>query len=362
MTLETHAGNLALVPGRRPARPDARPAAPASPGRVRSTADCRAPPEQQLAELVAESWNCGRRIISGVRGRGRSMGTSAMMRPGRGLITATTSARNTASDDRVGDQQGGGRPLGPDPLQLEVEALAGHLVERAERLVEQQDLGVDHQGPGDGHPLAHAARQLGRAGPWSKPSRPTSGIRSSISWSDFCRPLTSRGRRMLLVTDPPRQQGRVLEGDAELVVAPGQLAARSPWTSASPEVGVSRSARIRRMVDLPQPDGPSRATKAPAGAAKSTWSSAVTDLAPDPELLGQVVQRDALPVATRGRPCRPASGCQCRRTAVRVGQWPPRQAVGLGLEVGVLLVDLGQHRHVEQLVGGDGGAADRRGS
>ena len=51
-------------------------------------------------------------------------------------------------------------PLGPDALQLEVEPLAGHLVERAERLVEQQHLRLDHQRPGDGDPLAHAAREL----------------------------------------------------------------------------------------------------------------------------------------------------------------------------------------------------------
>ena len=58
------------------------------------------------------------------------------------------------------DEQRRARPLGPDALQLEVEALAGHLVERAERLVEQQHLRLDHERPGDGDPLAHAAREL----------------------------------------------------------------------------------------------------------------------------------------------------------------------------------------------------------
>ena len=37
-------------------------------------------------------------------------------------------------------------------------------VERAERLVEQQHVGLGGEGPGDGHPLAHAARQLAGEG------------------------------------------------------------------------------------------------------------------------------------------------------------------------------------------------------
>ena len=64
----------------------------------------------------------------------------------------------------MGDEQRGARPLGPDPLQLEVEPLAGHLVERAERLVEQQHLRLDHERTGDRDPLAHAAGELRRPG------------------------------------------------------------------------------------------------------------------------------------------------------------------------------------------------------
>ena len=58
------------------------------------------------------------------------------------------------------DEQRRARPLGPDALQLEVQALAGHLVERAERLVEQQDLRLDHERTRDRDALAHAAREL----------------------------------------------------------------------------------------------------------------------------------------------------------------------------------------------------------
>ena len=44
--------------------------------------------------------------------------------------------------------------------ELGVHPLAGHLVERPERLVHQQQLRVEGQRPGDRHPLLHAARQL----------------------------------------------------------------------------------------------------------------------------------------------------------------------------------------------------------
>jgi hypothetical protein len=47
--------------------------------------------------------------------------------------------------DRVGDKQRGCCSLGPDAQQLDIEALAGHLVEGAERLVEQEDLRLHHQ-------------------------------------------------------------------------------------------------------------------------------------------------------------------------------------------------------------------------
>ena len=47
------------------------------------------------------------------------------------------------------------------------------------------------------------------------------------------------------------------------------------------------------MVDLPQPDGPSRATKAPAGAARSTSSRADDRRPADLELLAEVAQGDA---------------------------------------------------------------------
>ena len=82
-----------------------------------------------LNDVTLAKCKRGVRIISGVRGLGRSMVTLAMMRPGRALITATVSARNTASaiewvTSRVvvarSDRKARPRILGPcDPRQSE---------------------------------------------------------------------------------------------------------------------------------------------------------------------------------------------------------------------------------------------------
>ena len=52
--------------------------------------------------------------------------------------------------------------LGLDALELDLHLAAQLEVERAERLVEQQHLGVVDQGPGQRHPLLLAAGELGR--------------------------------------------------------------------------------------------------------------------------------------------------------------------------------------------------------
>src|SRR6266511_3113385 len=63
----------------------------------------------------------------------------------------------------VGDEQDGQVLLPPDPFELVVQDVASHRVERAERLVHQQDVGVLCEGAGQRHTLAHAARQFVRS-------------------------------------------------------------------------------------------------------------------------------------------------------------------------------------------------------
>ncbi len=60
----------------------------------------------------------------------------------------------------MGDEQHRLAPLKPDPLKLQVEAFAGHCVQRAEGLVHQQQRGVVDQASADRHPLLHPTGKL----------------------------------------------------------------------------------------------------------------------------------------------------------------------------------------------------------
>src|SRR5215469_2173809 len=62
----------------------------------------------------------------------------------------------------VRDEQHGEATLGTDLVELVVQQVPGHRVERPERLVHQQDLRVLGERPGQGGPLPHASRQLVR--------------------------------------------------------------------------------------------------------------------------------------------------------------------------------------------------------
>src|SRR6266536_2837724 len=62
--------------------------------------------------------------------------------------------------DRVRDEQHASVGLHPDALQFHVHPVAGDLVQRPERLVHQQQRGVERQRPGDRDPLLHAAGEL----------------------------------------------------------------------------------------------------------------------------------------------------------------------------------------------------------
>src|SRR5215470_709367 len=64
--------------------------------------------------------------------------------------------------DAMGDEQRGGAGFAPDLEQLQVEPLARHLVECAERLVHQQNGRVEREGPRDRHPLLHPPGELPR--------------------------------------------------------------------------------------------------------------------------------------------------------------------------------------------------------
>ena len=61
------------------------------------------------------------------------------------------------------DEQHGELAFTPDPLDLVVQHVPGHRIQRAERLVHQQHRGVLGKCAGERDPLAHATGQLVRA-------------------------------------------------------------------------------------------------------------------------------------------------------------------------------------------------------
>ena len=134
-------------------------------GRGHSAASAPPRPNRTSDSRSAYAWNSGRpHHVRGAAAAAGRWSTTSTTRPGRGLITATTSERNTASAMPWVTISVVAGLLGPDPQQLDVQPLPGHVVERAERLVEQHHRRLDDQAAGDRHPLPHAAGQLRRLG------------------------------------------------------------------------------------------------------------------------------------------------------------------------------------------------------
>ena len=137
--------------------------------------------------------------VSTVRSRGRSMSMIALIRPGRGDITTTRVDRNTASAIEWVTNMTVVAGALPDLEQLEVHPLAGHLVERPERLVHQQDRRVERRAPGRSRRAAAcrptAATGSGRR---SRPARRGAGCSAArLVRSARGVPLISRGSSTL---------------------------------------------------------------------------------------------------------------------------------------------------------------------
>src|SRR5438132_4099218 len=67
--------------------------------------------------------------------------------------------------DAVGDEEHGLPALHPQPLKIDPELVPRQGIERAQRLVHQDERGIVHQGAAERRPLLHAARQLVRQPP-----------------------------------------------------------------------------------------------------------------------------------------------------------------------------------------------------
>ena len=107
----------------------------------------------------------------------------------------------------------------PDREQFQVEALSGHLVERAERLVHEQQCGLEREGACDGDALLHAAGKL-----------PGVVVAEMLELDElehfFDTRLAARAvpaeelerERDVLADGPPLEEHRVLEDDPVIVV------------------------------------------------------------------------------------------------------------------------------------------------
>ena len=135
------------------------PPAAAAPPRA---ADARRAGAAARAPAVTSSKKRGSSRVSTVRGAGRSIGDD----PGDPARTRAHHDDAGREEDRLGDrvrdEHDRRRELLPDREQLEVQALARHLVERAERLVHQQQRRLEGERARDRDALLHPARELPR--------------------------------------------------------------------------------------------------------------------------------------------------------------------------------------------------------
>ena len=191
------------------------------------------------------------------------------------------------------------RPVSlPDPPHLVLHDAPVLGVEGAERLVHEQDVGLDGERARDGGPLAHAAADPARvvvleAGEPGQPRYRAAAVAAAPR---------RRGRQGsehegdVLAQGHPGQEPVLLEDDAH---PPAWRAARPPpgrrRGGPSPRVAGSMPPMMRSSVVFPQPLGPSRHTKSPASAPNDT---AVDD--GDQEVLAHVLDRE-LHRASSGR-------------------------------------------------------------
>ena len=120
--------------------------------------------------------------------------------------------------DAVRDQQDRRRGALPEPQQLQVEPLAAQRIERAERLVEEQHLGLEREGAGERDPLTRSRRRARRA---DCPVTPGSSDDEVLELGQALRAAGGRPAgelervRDVVGGRAPRQQARLLEHQAD---------------------------------------------------------------------------------------------------------------------------------------------------
>ena len=188
------------------------------------------------------------------------MRNSAPIRPGRARHHDHALRQIDRLEHRMGDEDDGLAQVAPQRQQIVVEPEAGDLVERRERLVHQQNIGIGDQRARQRHPHLHAAGQFARIGIGEiRQARPAPAPRRRA-------PSACVGRRMrelqrqahIFAHAGPRHQRRLLKHEADRMrpcAAPARWAtlhrarrsARSGRRSAAaPSTCRSRTARAAR--------------------------------------------------------------------------------------------------------------------
>ena len=171
-----------------------------------------------------------------------------------------------------------GRLAGP-ALQVEdgvLERVAQVLVERGQRLVEQQHGRDRWPGRAPAPPAAAGHRRAAPAGvSRSPPARPSSASRRRArGWRAFFQCLTESPKATLSATDMWGNRAGVWNTKPMLRALGGShvtsLSSKRIW----PAVGSMSPAVMRRVVVLPHPDGPSRVTNSPSATSRSKSSTA----------------------------------------------------------------------------------------
>lgn len=145
-------------------------------------------------------------------------------------------------------------------------------VERRERLVETQQLGLHRERAGEADLLAHAAREL--AGIGALEAGEADELDQALGViAPFGRRDPARLERDLHVLDhrEPGKEREGLEHDGRVRIDAGE---RRAAIEHPPARGAMSPATMRSRVDLPQPEGPTRHTNSPGATAKLTSRSA----------------------------------------------------------------------------------------
>ena len=151
-------------------------------------------------------------------------GTTAVIRPGSRRHDDDPLRQEHRLGDRVRDEHDRRAALPADPHELGLHPLARHLVERAERLVHEQQARPLGERPGDRHALLHAAGELVREVPGEvveadereQLGRPRRALRLAHA--------VQLQRELDVARDvAPRQQPGLLERDAVVLRLAGRL-------------------------------------------------------------------------------------------------------------------------------------------